>query len=147
MRQDRWTVLWRYGASWNKMESPRWLGGYCSTKYAGVLPRVDAIFLGEALDTVHSILLPCWALNFPLVFSVSLDKTNLSKNTRYQNSPAPYSSSVAKVLARQRQGTDALLFLAVVVPQARALNHFHEDLPRISLDSTASYVVLSWPGI
>lgn len=61
------------------MDSSRQLGGYCSTKHAGVLLGVDAIFLSEALDTVRSILLPCWAHYLSNVFSLSLNKPKLSK--------------------------------------------------------------------
>lgn len=71
------------------MESSRKLGGSYSTKHAGVLLRVDAIFLSEALDTVRSILLPCWAHYSSNIFPLSLDKTNTTKSTRRQSSSAP----------------------------------------------------------
>ena len=54
------------------MESSRKLGGSCTTKHAGVLLGVDAIFLSEALDTVRSIFLPCWAHSCSNVFFLSL---------------------------------------------------------------------------
>lgn len=48
------------------MESSRELGGSCTTKHAGLLPGVDAIFLSETLDTVrffchvgHTLLFKC----------------------------------------------------------------------------------------
>lgn len=73
------------------MESSRKFGGSYSTKHAGALLGVDAIFLSEALDTVRPILLPCWAHYFSNVF-FPLDKTNLSKITRRQSSSAPSSN-------------------------------------------------------
>ena len=56
---------------------------------------LDAIFLSEALDTVRSIILPCWAHYFSNLFSLSLalshtlDKTKLFKTTGRQNSSVP----------------------------------------------------------
>ncbi len=73
------------GTKWSRHVK---LGGSCSTKHAGVLLGVDAIFLSEALDTVRSILLPCWAHYFSNV-SLSRDKTNLSKIARRQTPSAP----------------------------------------------------------
>ena len=40
--------------------------GIYSTKHAGVLLGVDAIYLSEVLDTVRSILVPCWAHYFQM---------------------------------------------------------------------------------
>lgn len=112
------------------MESSRELGGCYSTKHAVVLLGVDAIFLGEALDTVRSILLPCWAHYLSNAFSLCpLTKRTLPKYTKRQSSSAP------KLLARQQHETVASVSLPAVVPQARALNHFHEDLATIHMDS------------
>ena len=68
---------WTGGRCYEDMEllGTKWsrhvkLGGSYSTKHAGVLLGVDAIFLSEALDTVGSILLPCWAHYFSNVFSL-----------------------------------------------------------------------------
>lgn len=54
------------------MESSRKLGGSYSAKHAGVLLGIDAIYLSEALDTIRSILLPCWAQYFSNAFSLHL---------------------------------------------------------------------------
>ena len=48
-----------------------------STKHAGILLGVDALFLSEALDTVRLILLPCWATH----------SANLSLSSRRQTEP------------------------------------------------------------
>ena len=53
--------------------------GIYSTKHAGLLLGVDAIYLSEALDTVRLILVPCWAHYFSNVFSLSLDQAHLSQ--------------------------------------------------------------------
>ena len=50
-------------------------GGSYSSKHAGLLLGLDAIFLSEALDTVRSIILPCWAHYFSNPFSLSLSRS------------------------------------------------------------------------
>ena len=55
--------------------------GIYSTKHAGLLLGVDAIYLSKALDTVRLILVPCWAHYFLNVFSLSLDQAHLSQKT------------------------------------------------------------------
>ena len=57
-----WSFLEQNGSS-------RKLGGFCSTKHAGAVLGVDAIYLREGLDTVRWIILPCWARYFFNVFS------------------------------------------------------------------------------
>lgn len=58
-------------------------GGSYSSKHADLLLGLDAIFLSEALDTVRSIILPCWAHYFsnPFSLSLSLSLTPSTKRT------------------------------------------------------------------
>ena len=91
MRQDRWTVLRNMGLLGTKWSRHVTGGNLLRRSIQVGLLGVDAIYLGEALDTVRTILLPCWALLFKCIFS-TLDQTNLSKDTRRQNTSEPSSN-------------------------------------------------------
>lgn len=71
------------------------------------------------------------------IYSLSLDKTNLSKNTRRQSSSAPSPNISRHQKLSHDNSTEQMPRFAfpVVVPQARAVNHDHEDLARVPSDT------------